>query len=133
MGNERSTQLKIAKERNRLLSALGAPELAKASAKSPPSGKESLAAALGLISQAAQLRIMLDDLSLDLMVNGYTEEYQRSSRVPATTRERPEVGIYQKNLELYQSIVKQLCGLLPEDKRSGAEELLAFTVERRRG
>ncbi|WP_348922067.1 helix-turn-helix domain-containing protein [Enterococcus rotai] len=76
----------------------------------------------GLITQAARLRILLDDNWKDIIENGEYEKFRQSENQIAYDRKRPIVENYDNRDKTYQSIIKQLTDLLPQgpkkDKRS---------------
>lgn len=72
----------------------------------------------GLIIQAARLRIMLDDMWVDICDNGDVEDFSQSPDLPPYERQRPVAQLYNTRDKNYQTIIKQLCDRLP----SGAEK-----------
>lgn len=132
MANTKKTPVEA--ERLRICTVLGVPQLARkpkrgeAAEPVPPA----IALSVGLIDQAARLRVMLDELAADLEKNSCTDMYQRSSRSAPEERERPCSDVYNKKLDRYQSIIRQLCALLPEEQGNEAvDQLLQFTSRQR--
>ena len=78
--------------------------------KLPPS---QLAVAEGLITQAARLRVRLDELNEDIKTNGLTELFSQSEKTDPYERERPASAIFAKLDKNYQAIIKQLNDMLP--------------------
>ncbi|EMF0120719.1 helix-turn-helix transcriptional regulator [Enterococcus hirae] len=76
----------------------------------------------GLITQAARLRILLDDNWKDIIENGEYEKFKQSENQLAYDRKRPIVESYDNRDKTYQSIIKQLTDLLPrgpkQDKKN---------------
>lgn len=70
---------------------------------------------VGLIEQAARLKIQLDDLWQDLLENGYTEVFSQGN--DSFARERPESKIFTARDKSYQAIIKQLDAMLPAKQK----------------
>lgn len=81
--------------------------------KSIPSNLQELAQ--GLITQAARLRILLDDNWKDILENGEYEKFSQSESQIPYDRRRPIVENYDNRDRTYQSIIKQLTDLLPDN------------------
>ena len=79
----------------------------------------------GLITQAARLRVRLNELHADIEENGMTELFQQSEKVEPYSRERPEAGLWIKLDKNYQAIIRQLTELVPPDERK-TDDLDAF-------
>lgn len=80
-----------------------------------------MALAEGLITQAARLKILLDDNWKDIIENGEYEKFRQSENQVPYDRKRPIVESYDNRDKTYQSIINQLTGLLnkgPRDKKS---------------
>lgn len=87
--------------------------------------KDQLALAEGLITQAARLRILLDDNWKDILENGEYEKFQQSENLAPYDRKRPIVEAYDNRDRTYQSVMKQLNDLLPKsDKEDKKKKLL---------
>lgn len=71
------------------------------------------AVAEGLITQAARLRVRLDELNADIKINGLTELFSQSEKTEPYERERPASAIFAKLDKNYQAIIKQLNDMLP--------------------
>lgn len=69
----------------------------------------------GLIRRAAFMRISLEDMEVDLDVNGFYELFSQSENQDPYERERPVARQYQSMNKNYQSIIKQLTDLLPKE------------------
>ncbi|MFD1416811.1 helix-turn-helix domain-containing protein [Oceanobacillus jeddahense] len=70
----------------------------------------------GLITQAARLRILLDDNWKDILENGEYEKFSQSDNQTPYDRKRPIVENYDNRDKTYQAIIKQLTELLPQGK-----------------
>lgn len=79
--------------------------------------KDKFAIAEGLIVQAARLRVRLDDLWEDLSKNGEVEMFTQSERTDPYERERPQSRTFTATDKSYQSIIKQLNDMLPEQEK----------------
>lgn len=76
--------------------------------------KTQLQAVEGLITQAARLRILLDDNWRDILENGEYEKFAQSESQTPYDRKRPIVENYDNRDKTYQSIIKQLTDLMPQ-------------------
>ena len=70
----------------------------------------------GLITQAARLRVLLDDNWKDIIENGEYEKFRQSENQMAYDRKRPIVENYDNRDRTYQAIIKQLTDLLPQSQ-----------------
>lgn len=86
--------------------------------------KNQLDVAEGLITQAARLRILLDDNWKDILENGEYEKFSQSENQVPYDRKRPIVENYDNRDKTYQSIINQLTELLPQPKQSRKSKLL---------
>ncbi len=86
--------------------------------------KNQLNVAEGLITQAARLRILLDDNWKDILENGEYEKFSQSESQVPYDRKRPIVENYDNRDKTYQTIIKQLTDLLPQPKNDGKSKLL---------
>ncbi|WP_306418988.1 hypothetical protein [Paucisalibacillus globulus] len=86
--------------------------------------KTQLDVAEGLITQAARLRILLDDNWKDILENGEYEKFSQSENQVPYDRKRPIVENYDNRDKTYQSIIKQLNDLLPQSKPDRKSKLL---------
>ena len=82
--------------------------------------KNKLAVAEGLIRQAARLRARLDMLWEDLQTNGETEFFTQSDKTEPYERERPASRTFTATDKSYQSIIKQLNELCPDNAEGDA-------------
>lgn len=78
----------------------------------------------GLITQAARLRILLDDNWKDIIEKGEYEKFQQSEHQIPYERKRPIVENYDNRDKTYQAIIKQLTDLLPANKTNSKSKLL---------
>lgn len=76
----------------------------------------------GLITQAARLRVLLDDNWKDILENGEYEKFSQSENQIPYDRKRPIVENYDNRDKTYQAVIGQLNGMLPNsaarDKKS---------------
>lgn len=78
--------------------------------------QDSLHMVEGLIVEAADLRIRLEDIRKDLDENGYDEMFSQSPNQEPYERERPQARRYVALNKNYQSIMKQLGDYLPKQQ-----------------
>lgn len=76
--------------------------------------KDNLDMVEGLIIEAADLRIRLEDVRKDLDLNGYDEMFSQSEKTEPYERERPQSRRYIAMNKSYQSIMKQLSDYIPK-------------------
>lgn len=76
--------------------------------------KDTLLVVEGLIVEAADLRIRLEDIRKDLDENGYDELFSQSENQEPYERERPQARRYIAMNKSYQTIMKQLGDYLPK-------------------
>lgn len=74
------------------------------------------ALAQGLIIQAARLRVRLDKLWTELEEKGETEWFTQSEKTEPYERERPASRTFTATDKSYQSIIKQLNEMIPDDR-----------------
>lgn len=79
------------------------------------------AALLGIITEAARLKVLCNDLWLDIQKNGKFETWIKAGE--EYERERDASKAYRDANRLYQSIMKELESKLPEKKNSGFGKL----------
>ena len=84
----------------------------------------------GLISEAAFMKLSLEELREDLFKNGMIEtyiQYYKDGTSQAINRERPEVKIYTTLIQRYSNVMKQLIDYMPvEEKKEEQDHLLEF-------
>ena len=79
----------------------------------------------GLITQAARMRVSLDDMWIDICENGDIEMFTQSADAPAYERMRPVAQLFNSRDKAYQTIVKQLTDRLPDKReREDAKDAL---------
>lgn len=79
----------------------------------------------GLMSEAAFMKISLEELRSDLLKNGMTELFVQGEQ--EFMRERPEVKVYTNFIQKYSVVMKQLIDILPvEIKQEEADALAEF-------
>ncbi|HJF33277.1 MAG TPA: hypothetical protein K8V56_16060 [Sporosarcina psychrophila] len=76
--------------------------------------KDNLQMVEGLIVEAADLRIRLEDIRKDLDINGYDEMFSQSEHQEPYERERPQARRYISMNKNFQSIMKQLGDYIPK-------------------
>lgn len=87
-----------------------------------PSKKKSLE---GLISNAAFMKITLEELKHDILKKGLTELFEQGEQ--SFIRERPEAKQYTTFIQRYSQVMKQLIDLLPpEIKKEESDSLIEF-------
>ena len=74
----------------------------------------------GLVTQAARLKILLDEMWIDISEKGDYELFSQSENQIPYERERPVAKQYNARDQSYQRIIKQLTDYLPEEKREAA-------------
>jgi len=84
--------------------------------------KDTLMVVEGLIVEAADLRIRLEDIREDLDVNGYDEMFSQSPEQEPYERERPQARRYVSLNKNYQSIMKQLGDYIPKETNKKDED-----------
>lgn len=75
----------------------------------------------GLIVQAARLRVLLDEMWIDISENGDVEMFAQSEKQDPYERERPIAKLFNSRDLSYQRIMKQLTDLIPPDKEGEGE------------
>lgn len=75
--------------------------------------KKELDSVDGLITQAARLRVLLDDNWKDIVENGEYELFSQSKDQKPYERKRPIVETYDNRDKTYKDIIRQLTELLP--------------------
>lgn len=78
--------------------------------------KEQMEVAEGLITQAARLRILLDDNWRDILENGEYEKFSQSLNQKPYDRKRPIVENYDNRDRTYHAIMKQLTDMIQKPK-----------------
>lgn len=76
--------------------------------------KDTLLVVEGLIVEAADLRVRLEDVRKDLDENGYDEMFSQSENQEPYERERPAARRYIAMNKSYQTIMKQLGDYIPK-------------------
>ncbi|MCC2412610.1 MULTISPECIES: hypothetical protein [Bacillus cereus group] len=76
--------------------------------------KDTLMVVEGLIVEAADLRVRLEDIRKDLDENGYDEMFSQSENQEPYERERPASRRYISMNKSYQTIMKQLGDYIPK-------------------
>lgn len=84
--------------------------------------KDTLVVVEGLIHEAADLRIRLEDIRLDLDENGYDEMFTQSKDQDPYPRERPQARRYIAMNKSYQTIMKQLGDYIPKPEHKKKPE-----------
>ena len=85
----------------------------------------------GLIRRAAYMRVTLEDYEKDLDKGGYVEAFTQSEKTKPYERERPVARLYNAMNKNYQSIIKQLCDLLPKEDNEEDDDFDRFVLSRR--
>lgn len=71
-----------------------------------------------LINRASYLLVLLQEYEKDIDENGYVELFSQSKNQEPYERERPVVRLYNTTIKNYQSIIRQLSKLLPNDVKT---------------
>lgn len=69
-----------------------------------------------MIIQAARLRVLLDEMWIDITENGDYSLFSQSEKQEPYERERPVAKLYNSRNDSYQRIIKQLADLVPEPR-----------------
>ena len=85
---------------------------------------DKLALVDGLIESAARIRVQMGELWEDLQQNGKTEMFTQNPAIPPYERERPASKMFTAASKNYQSIIKQLEGMMPDSRKP--DELKEF-------
>ena len=81
---------------------------------------EKLKIAEGLIAEAAFMRITLEDLKKDINTNGAIDEMPQGEY--SILRESPAVKTYNTMVQRYNTVCKDLFGLLPKERANGDDD-----------
>lgn len=88
------------------------------------------AVAQGLINNAAFMYITLLSLQQEILLNGCTEEYQNGAN-QSGIKESSAVKVYNNMIRSYNTVIKNLIGLLPAERQSDVEDsLTAFLANK---
>lgn len=74
----------------------------------------------GLITQASRLKILLDEMWIDISEKGDYELFSQSENQLPYERERPVAKQYNSRDQSYQRVIKQLTDYLPQEKQEPA-------------
>lgn len=85
----------------------------------------------GLIQRAAYMRVTLEDWEEDINENGIVEMFTQSVNTPAYEKERVVARQYNTMNKNYQSIIKQLADLLPDNVKVVEDDGFADFVTNR--
>lgn len=77
--------------------------------------EDKMSIAEGLIHTAAWQRVMLIELTEMIQRDGYVERYQNGEN-QFGIKKSSAVEVYDKTVNTYSKIIKQLCDLLPEEE-----------------
>src|SRR5699024_6301158 len=76
----------------------------------------------GLITQAARLRVLLDELWEDITSGRHYESFSQSEKVEPSERERPVAKFYNSRDQSYKEVIKQLVELLANEEQQEATD-----------
>ena len=79
-----------------------------------------------LINRAAYMLATLQDYEKDIDENGYVELFSQSESQTPYERERPVVRLYNTLSKNYQSIIRQLSQLIPNDVKTADDGFDSF-------
>ena len=94
-------------------------------------GKKEKAVIDGLIKRAAYMRISLEDMEADIMLNGITESFTQSEKTEPYERERPVARLYNSMNKNYQSIMKQLSDFVEREPPKNEEDDFNAFIKKR--
>lgn len=69
----------------------------------------------GLITQASRLRVLLNDMWIDISEKGDYESFTQSKELDPYERKRPIADLYNVRDNAYHKVIKQLIDYLPEN------------------
>lgn len=75
---------------------------------------DTLAVLEGLLDEAAFMRVELEDMKKDMIINGRVELFSQSDKMEPYERERPVVRQYTQMMRNYQNALKLLDDKLPK-------------------
>lgn len=75
----------------------------------------------GLVIQAARLRVLLDEMWIDISENGDYELFSQSDKQAPYERERPVAKLYNARDASYQRVMKQLTDLIEVAPSTGGK------------
>lgn len=84
----------------------------------------------GLMTNAAFLKIKLDELREDINKNGLTELFVQGEQ--SFNRERPEVKIFTTMIQRYTQVMKQLMEVMPQEEQKQTKGQLAEFLAKKR-
>src|SRR5699024_2726588 len=76
----------------------------------------------GLITQAARLRVLRDEMWADIRHGGGYELFSQYEKVEPDERERRVAKLYKSRDQSYQKVIKQLVELLPKEEQQEATD-----------
>lgn len=83
---------------------------------------------LGLMEEAAYMKVSLIELKMITNRNGQVEWFEQGTQ--KMWRESPAAKTYNQLIKNYQSTLKQLEGLLPDTSKADDDELIKFLKTR---
>lgn len=72
----------------------------------------------GLIEQTARMRVMITELNEIIARDGYIEAYKNGEN-QFGVKKSAAVDVYDKTVNTYSKVIKQLCDLLPDEAAAG--------------
>jgi hypothetical protein len=88
------------------------------------------AVAQGLIDNAAFMYVTLLSLQQDIIIHGCTEEYQNGAN-QSGIKESSAVKVYNNMIRSYNTVIKNLIGLLPSERQSDIEDSLTAFLDKK--
>ena len=85
--------------------------------------------AQGLINNAAFMYITLLSLQQDILLNGCTEEYQNGAN-QSGIKESSSIKVYNNMIRSYNTVIKNLIGLLPAERQSDVQDTLTAFISK---
>ena len=83
----------------------------------------------GLINNAAFMYITLLSLQQDILIHGCTEEYQNGAN-QSGIKESSSIKVYNNMIRSYNTVIKNLIGLLPTERQSDVQDTLTAFISK---
>lgn len=81
----------------------------------------------GLINNAAFMYVTLLSLQQEILLNGCVEEYQNGAN-QSGIKESSAVKVYNNMIRSYNTVIKNLIGLLPDERQSEVQDSLTAFI-----
>nr|DAT00994.1 MAG TPA: hypothetical protein [Caudoviricetes sp.] len=83
----------------------------------------------GLINNAAFMYVTLLSLQEEILLNGCVEEYQNGAN-QSGIKESSAVKVYNNMIRSYNTVIKNLIGLLPDERQSEVQDSLTAFISK---